>query len=170
MQKDFDRWNGKKKTLDSRVSNVDFHEREIWWCSIGVNVGSEQLSQTEDFSRPVVVVRRFTRDIFWGVPLTTKTKERFQFRFKLIVGNNVNDALVLQMRSYDRRRLVRKVGVVPEKIFVALITTIVDAIKTTNPALAGLSEAEANVYDEGYTNQSKKSTKDSEGGDNEKSL
>ena len=72
MQKDFDKWNGKKKQLDANTDNLtDFHEREIWWCSIGVNVGFEQHSQTSDFSRPVVIVKKFTRDMFLGIPLTT---------------------------------------------------------------------------------------------------
>jgi len=155
--KDFDRWNGKKKMLDTGITNADCHEREIWWCSIGVNVGSEQLSQTEDFSRPVVVVRRFTRDIFWGVPLTTKIKEHIPFRVKFMIGEQANDALLLQMRAYDRRRLVRKIGVVSEEKFATLTKAIVEAVKTTDPACAGSSEAEANVYKKGYTSQSEKS-------------
>jgi len=149
MEKDFDRWNGKKKALDSGGNNVDFHEREIWWCSIGVNVGSEQLSQTEDFSRPVVIVRRFTQDVFWGVPLTTKVKEHLPFRIKFILGIHENDALLLQMRAYDRRRLVRKIGVVSEEVFKTLTTAIIDAVKTTDPAFAESSEAEANVLSQG---------------------
>ncbi len=143
--------------LDARTSGTDCHEREIWWCSIGVNIGSEQLSQTDNFSRPVVVVRRFTREIFWGIPLTTKIKEHLPFRIKFMMGDYANDALLLQMRAYDRRRLVRKIGVVPEEIFETITTAIIDAVKTTDPARAGSSEAEANVYKEEYTNQSKKS-------------
>lgn len=145
MQKDFDGWNKEKKLLDSSAGNTDCHEREIWWCSIGVNIGSEQLSQTDNFSRPVVVVRRFTREIFWGIPLTTKVKEHLPFRIKFMMGDYANDALLLQMRAYDRRRLVRKIGVVPEEIFETIVAAIVDALKTTNPARAGFSEAEANV-------------------------
>jgi len=74
VKKDFDRWNTQKKTMGIASHGVMFHEREIWWCSIGVNVGSEQHSQTSDFSRPVLVVRKFTADIFWGIPLTTRIK------------------------------------------------------------------------------------------------
>lgn len=157
IPKDFDRWNGKKKMLDAGVNGPHCHEREIWWCSIGVNVGSEQHSQTSDFSRPVVVVRRFTEDIFWGVPLTTKTM-KFPFRVRLELGGIANDALILQMRVYDRKRLVRQIGVVPQNAFATLTAAIIDAIKTTDPAHAGSSGAEANVYKIGYTNHSKKST------------
>ena len=162
-QKDFDRWNTEKKRLDVGEGGAHCHEREIWWCSIGVNVGSEQHSQTDDFSRPVVVVWRFTEDIFWGIPLTTKIKEQIPFRFRLMVGDITNDALVLQMRAYDRKRLVRQIGVVSQNVFAMLTAAISDAVKTTDPAFAESSGAEANVYEEGYTSPSEKST-DSKGG------
>lgn len=147
MEKDFDRWNREKKKLDTSIGDADCHEREIWWCSIGVNVGSEQHSQTDDFSRPVVVVRRFTHNIFWGVPLTTKIKEKMPFSVRLVVGDTVNDALILQMRAYDRRQLVRKIGIVSKEAFPALTAAIVDAVGKTKPRTGrGFSEAEANVY------------------------
>jgi len=156
-EKDFDGWNKKKQKLDHKNGGAHCHEREIWWCSIGVNVGSEQYSQTGDFSRPVVVVRRFTEDIFWGIPLTTKIKEWVPFRFRLLVGDTVNDALVLQMRAYDRKRLMRYIGIVPQDVFATLTAAIIDAVKTTDPAFAGSSGAEANVYKEEYMSQSEKS-------------
>jgi mRNA interferase MazF len=145
IEKDFDRWNTGKKEIERNRPMADCHEREIWWCVIGVNVGSEQHSQTSDFSRPVVVIRRFTRDLFWAIPLTTKLKD-VAFRKRLVVGEIENDALILQMRCYDRKRLIRKIGVVPQKAFKGLQRAIVTAVlNTTDPAFAGSSEAEANV-------------------------
>lgn len=40
-QKDFDGWNEKKKKIGEDVCNIYFKEREIWWCSIGINIGYE---------------------------------------------------------------------------------------------------------------------------------
>ncbi|MEK7610307.1 MAG: type II toxin-antitoxin system PemK/MazF family toxin [Patescibacteria group bacterium] len=124
MEKKFDEWNERKKSINYSDSLADCHEREIWWCSIGVNVGSEQHSMTEDFSRPVLVVRKFTRDIFWGIPLTTKTKN-IAFRVRFNIGETENDLLILQMRNYDRKRLIRKIGVMTKNDFKKLT----DAIK-----------------------------------------
>jgi hypothetical protein len=39
--KDFDGWNKVKKFTEQRERPL-FHEKEIWWCLFGVNVGSEQ--------------------------------------------------------------------------------------------------------------------------------
>lgn len=124
MQKDFDRWNNQKKRLDQDTRSVEFHERWIWWCSIGINVGSEQHSESEDFSRPVLIVKRFTSDIFWGVPLTTKIRNDVPFRVRITVESVPNDVLILQMRAYDRKRLVRRIGMVSKVDFRSVVQSI----------------------------------------------
>jgi mRNA interferase MazF len=116
MEKDFNRWNLQKQALDVSEKFIGFHEREIWWCSIGVNVGSEQYSQTGDFSRPVLIVRKFTANMFWGIPLTTKINDK-KFRFRYMLEEIESDALLLQMRAYDRKRLVRKIGTMTTQDF-----------------------------------------------------
>lgn len=123
MKKDFDRWNGFKKSLEENKKSVDFLERDIWWCSVGVNVGREQQSQTENFSRPVIIIKRFTPDIFLAVPLTTQMREN-KFRIPLKIGGVENDALILHMRSYDRKRLVRKVCMLQEREFKKVLNVI----------------------------------------------
>ena len=35
-EKDFDGWNKQKKLTQEKLGDVDFHEREIWCCSIGM--------------------------------------------------------------------------------------------------------------------------------------
>ncbi len=157
MGKDFDRWNKRKKRIDSTTNSPHCHEREVWWCTIGVNVGSEQHSQTGDFSRPVIVLRQFTEDMFWGIPLTTKLVNR-PFRVRFILKGTENDALILQMRAFDRKRLVRQIGVVPHDVFAKLITAVTGAVTKTDPARAGSSGAEANVYIQGYTGTPEKSS------------
>jgi mRNA interferase MazF len=136
MEKDYDRWNVHKKALNADSRLLKFHEREIWWCSIGVNVGSEQHSQTLNFSRPVLIVRTFTSTLFWGIPLTTKVKETSSFRFSLLLDGVQNDALIMQMRAFDSRRLQRKMLTLEKEQHAALVSRI-----------RGISsEAEANVY------------------------
>ena len=67
MEKDFDRWNINKKRLHSQNVLHFYHEREIWWCSLGVNIGFEQDGTGKNFDRPVIVVRGFNKKyIFWS--------------------------------------------------------------------------------------------------------
>ncbi len=146
MEKDFDRWNDMKKALDRLPPGLQYHEREIWWCSIGINVGSEQHSQTGDFSRPVLIFKRWSPNIFWGIPLTTKIRD-LDFRYRFALNGVENDALLTQLRSFDSRRLLRKVSVLSEKEFNFLNGRLSFYLEKTEPAQegAGSSEAEATV-------------------------
>ena len=74
MEKDFDRWNDRKKEVD-RSTFADFvNEREVWWCTLGINVGSEQDGSPEFFERPVLVIRKFNKDTVLVVPLTSSPR------------------------------------------------------------------------------------------------
>ena len=76
MDKNFDDWNLVKKNLDKNDSSPTFQKREIWWCSIGLNIGHEENGKNKDYSRPVLIIRKFNNHIFWGIPLTTQIKEK----------------------------------------------------------------------------------------------
>ncbi|MDO8512513.1 MAG: hypothetical protein Q7S57_04525 [bacterium] len=56
MDKDFNQWNEKKKKLHNRSDAPFFHKREMWWCSLGANIGSEQDGSGEEYYRPVLIV------------------------------------------------------------------------------------------------------------------
>jgi mRNA interferase MazF len=57
MEKDFDGWNGRKKTLNGAEGTALFHEREVWWCALGVNIGFEQDGRGGDFERPAIILK-----------------------------------------------------------------------------------------------------------------
>ena len=52
-----------------------------------MNIGYEQDGSGNDFIRPVVIIRKFNNEIFWGVPLTKtrkkikKQSEKFYYKF-----------------------------------------------------------------------------------------
>lgn len=117
MQKDFDIWNKLKKEID--LTKVDFYvqTRQIWWCSLGVNVGSEQNGHGESFERPVIIIRKYTSNIFLCIPLTTKEKSG-NYYHKVGEGLEITSyAILSQAKVLDRKRLRRLVGMVPHKEF-----------------------------------------------------
>jgi mRNA interferase MazF len=74
--KDFNDWNKKKIKIDA---NQDFNhpkEKEIWWCSIGMNVGSEVFGKGHDYTRPVLVINAEGSESFIGIPLTSNIKNK----------------------------------------------------------------------------------------------
>ncbi len=63
MQKDFDKWNEKKKKLDVRVieETLFFKEAEVWWIHIGLNIGFETNGKGEEFTRPVLILKKYNK-------------------------------------------------------------------------------------------------------------
>lgn len=109
MSKEFDNWNSLKKKLNANNTVPFFKEREIWWCSVGVNVGHEQDGKNAEFSRPILVVKKFNKRLFWGVPLTTQIKENTHyhpFKFK----NRDQCAMLTHLRLWDANRLTASMG------------------------------------------------------------
>lgn len=108
--------------VDSIESRPFFHEREIWFCHLGENVGFEQDGRGDDFLRPVVIVRKFNNEIFWAIPLTklkskkTKSVSKYYYEFSFI--SNIKSLAVLsQIRLVDGKRLARLIGILPEDQF-----------------------------------------------------
>ena len=109
--KDFDGWNIKKADLDSRTNSIYFHEREIWWTSIGHNVGSEEDGKSDQYSRPVLIFRKFNANFFYGIPLsTTEKRGQYYFPFTNSMGTT-SVALLSHMRDYSAKRLLTKYAV-----------------------------------------------------------
>lgn len=127
MKKDFQSWHILKSQLHENKSEVFFHEREIWWCTLGANIGFEQDGRGEYFDRPVLVLKKFNLDICLIVPLTTSGKKgKYYFPLGEIEGKNAT-AVLSQIRLIDRKRLMNKVYIVEEKVFNQLVKKVVEA-------------------------------------------
>ena len=124
MDKDFKKWHYKKSQVDEIVKRPFFHEREIWFCHLGVNVGFEQDGSGDDFQRPVVIIRKFNNEACWVVPLS-KTDKRNQYYFPFNFDKiTISVAILSQIRLLDGKRLSRKIGEMPESDFRQLINKI----------------------------------------------
>lgn len=117
--KDFDAWNIKKKHANKEVSRL-YTKREIWWCRLGLNIGSEQDGSGEEFLRPIVIIRGFGPDMCMIIPLTTSLhKHPLRVPIGEIKGKQAS-ALLSQIRVIDTRRLVEKVGFLNKDNFLLL--------------------------------------------------
>lgn len=66
----YDEWNDKKKNI--KQNDIFFRERDVWWCKLGKNIGQEQDGVGDNFSRPVIILRRLDDRTCIVLPLTTK--------------------------------------------------------------------------------------------------
>jgi len=107
--KDFDEWNIQKKITDSVENKKTFHEREVWFTKIGENIGFEQNGKGEEFLRPVVVYKKFSKNVFLGIPLTRTIKEG-KFYSSFDFKGQTSIAILSQIRLFDSKRLSYPTG------------------------------------------------------------
>ena len=109
MEKDFTNWHKVKTGLQKNSSQASFEERDVWWCSVGLNVGDEEDGKGANFRRPVLVLRKFNKRIFWGVPLTTQVKDK-PYYHKINFKGAPQCAMITQLKLYDSKRLSERMG------------------------------------------------------------
>lgn len=106
---EFDVWNEFKKKINKEdIKHKPYpHEGEVWMCSLGKNIGFEQNGGGNNFSRPILIVKKFTNQMFWGIPLSTKQKNLdFYYNFTDLNNQKVS-AILAQLKLISVKRLKR---------------------------------------------------------------
>lgn len=116
MQKDFDAWNIQKKAINNSNKVHFFHEREVWWCSIGANIGFEEDGKGKAFFRPVLILKKYNRNHLLIVPLSSRIKKH-PLRYTFMLQGKQQNALLSQLRVIDSKRLQRRMGRVSVGVF-----------------------------------------------------
>lgn len=119
MDNDFDRWNKRKKKIEqlSGSPSMFIKEGEVWMTTLGKNVGHEQNGENSGFTRPVLIIKKFNRHMFWAIPLSTKQKS-FDFYFNFQFNGQPASAILAQLKLLSVKRLRRKMYVMPPDILV----------------------------------------------------
>ena len=105
----YDNWNRVKQKINKKKS-VHTKEGEIYYASLGYNIGYEQNGKGDNFMRPLLVYKKFGKDTILAMPLSTQDKKgRFYFSFSF-KQDIVSVALLSQIRLIDTRRLYKKIG------------------------------------------------------------
>ncbi len=111
--KDFDGWNKIKKKVNIS-DRVSVREGEVYWCRLGTNVGVEQDGKGEDFQRPVLVLKKFSRKIILVAPLTT-VPHVGSWYFPVRYFGRTQQVILNQVRPIDTRRLLKGMGEISRK-------------------------------------------------------
>jgi len=130
MQKDFDKWNEIKKiTHESAVPRESFPKaREVWWCSVGLNIGVETDGKHDSFERPILIVRVFSKEMIWAVPITSVMKDS-PFYLPFIFKNEDRSIMLTQLRVMSTKRLRRRVGLLSDEDFEKMIEALAGLLK-----------------------------------------
>jgi mRNA interferase MazF len=115
--KRFLEWIGIKQNLDDREHQPPLiSEGDLWWCAVGENVGIEVNGKSKDFTRPVIILKKFGRLGFLGIPTTTQARTGTWFVPFLHKGIS-ETAVLSQARVLSYKRLHSKMGTLDETDF-----------------------------------------------------
>ena len=110
-------WIKLKEKLHGNASRPPlFKEGEIWWCYVGENVGAEVNGKGEQFTRPVLIFKKYDKFSFFAIPLTTKKKVGTwycSFRY----GGDLQNAQLAQGRVVSYKRLKERIGKIDSSDF-----------------------------------------------------
>jgi mRNA interferase MazF len=126
--------------LNEGAFSAYVHEREVWWCALGVNVGDEADGKHDNFERPVLVLMKFNKDAVLVVPLTSRPK-RNPYHVPFLQEGKLFAAAYSQLRLVSTKRLLRRLyrmdGNVFEGIKEVILGMMCESSKNIGPACAG---------------------------------
>jgi mRNA-degrading endonuclease toxin of MazEF toxin-antitoxin module len=136
----FDAWNAEKKNIQHKINQekplteeekrkkrVYINEREVWYISLGQNLGSESHGK-KYFRRPVLVIKK-VGSMFFVVPMTTKGKENIFHHEVQSVTYNLNEysnipeisrVQLSQARIVDKARFLERIATLSEDDFFSI--------------------------------------------------
>ena len=109
MIKNYQKWHKLKTLINNQ--NIDipyFRIQQIWWCSLGDNIGFEQDGKNSNFERPVLILKKFSKDVLLIVPVTSSDKQGmyyYQFDYK----DKKYSVILSQIKLISSKRLLRKI-------------------------------------------------------------
>lgn len=115
-RKYFDGWNERKKILDNLSVMAYPYPRELWWCSLGVNIGAETDGKNEEFERPVLVIRVYNKETMLILPVTSTVKNDI-FHCPITVKEGKQWVKLTQARVVSVKRMLRKITFISDQDF-----------------------------------------------------
>lgn len=106
-QSKYQSWFPQKMQLDRRTGVASYGQREVWWCQLGVNIGYEIYGHGQAFTRPVLVLQKYSRFTFLAAPLSTAAPKT-QLHVPVTIAGRQGIVRLDQLRTLDARRLVGK--------------------------------------------------------------
>ena len=107
MKNDYKKWMPiKAKINNTRTKSLPvIRAGQIYWVSIGQNIGYEEDGKSDLFTRPALVIKVFGQGgLFLSVPLSTTDKTGL-FYYTLHLRGEISTVLLTQIHSYDAARI-----------------------------------------------------------------
>ena len=81
-----------------------------------MNVGREIYGKGTQFSRPDLIFKKLSADLFLGIPLTSQQKQGSWY-VPVVYNDREGSAILNQIRTFDRKRLIKRIGTLSHEHF-----------------------------------------------------
>jgi len=102
-------WCKLKVALRNKQDKVVFKQGDIWWCSLGMNLGEEMFGKGTRFTRPILIYRKFIGKSFLGLPIT-KQEKKGSWYVEITIHGEKRWIMLNQARALDKKRLTNRMG------------------------------------------------------------
>ena len=125
----FKKWNNLKIRIHKFDKFFNPKVGEIWWVSLGQNIGVEINGKNNRFERPALIIKVFNHHAILVAPITGMTKEG-EFFIHFINNKNIQNSVnISQLRVVSIKRFLRKAGEMNYQDLDKVRTTIISFIK-----------------------------------------
>jgi mRNA-degrading endonuclease toxin of MazEF toxin-antitoxin module len=119
--KKFDEWSTLKKKIEADFKPRFSNTREVWWCSFGVNIGTELCGKNELHERPILILKVYNATTVKVLPLTSKPADS-KYTVPVKTSSEISSGILSQVRTISSKRLTRKIERIHKVQFDEIIT------------------------------------------------
>ena len=110
----FEKWNQVKQKIENKDVKKYCKRKEIWWCSLGKNIGVEMDGKNENFERPCLIMKVYNLESIFVFPITTKNLKKNIYNLNVKLKNKKEEFKQVfiklnQGRTISNKRLLRKI-------------------------------------------------------------
>lgn len=102
-------WNEVKIKLNLSAGRQNIREGQIYWASVGQNIGEEMYGKSSTYTRPVLVFKKLSKSRFMGIPLTSQDHEGSWY-VPFMHDDKKQVAVVGQAKVMSTKRLFNEIG------------------------------------------------------------
>jgi mRNA interferase MazF len=122
-----DAWNEIKKRIIAKSRVIFCKPRQIWWCSIGMNIGTEIYGKNHLFERPVLILKMYGHATAFVAPLTTKNHDN-RYSVRTEYQKRIYYVVLSQVRTISTKRFSRKIRRLSCDEFETILSEFKDSI------------------------------------------
>jgi len=106
LEEEYNKWSKLKQKINKKKNIVYFREGQIWYINMWINIWYEEDWKKDNYSRPVLILKKFSKDTFLWIS-TTSISKKWKFYYNIWNIKWINNFLILsQIRLYSSKRLL----------------------------------------------------------------